>query len=135
LVESSGLELVEVKLGGVGAHTLVRVMVDKEKGVSIDECARLSSWISAYLEAENLIPYRFTLEVSSPGLNRPLTTLADFRRKKGEKITLFMRDKSDPRNQSHGTISSVEEDNLVFARNGSEEKISLALIEKAIIAI
>jgi ribosome maturation factor RimP len=46
-----------------------------------------------------------------------------------------MRDKSDPRNQSHGTISSVEEDNLVFARNGSEEKISLALIEKAIIAI
>lgn len=135
LAESSGLELVEVKLAGVGSHTLVRVFVDKEKGVSIDECARLSSRISGYLEAEDLIPYRYKLEVSSPGLDRPLTTQADFRRKRGERVTLFMRDKADPRNQSQGIISSVEDENLVFARNGSEEKIPLAIIEKAIIAI
>ena len=135
VIEESGLELVEFKLAGFGGNTMIKIFVDKERGVSIKECAELSRKISDYLDTQNLIPHRYTLEVSSPGLDRPLTGRADFQRKKGEKVTLFMKDKTDPRDQSSGTISLVEEDQLVFFCQGKEEKVPLNLIDKAILAL
>lgn len=135
MIEESGLELVETKLAGFGGNTIIKIFVDKEKGVSIQECARLSRKISDYLETENFILHRYTLEVSSPGLDRPLTSRADFQRKKGEQVTLFMKDKTDPRDQTSGTITSIEEDQVVLFCQGKEEKVPLNLIDKAILAL
>lgn len=133
LLEETGLELVEAQLAGMGGNSIVRIYVDRAGGVSIDQCARLSEKISDLLDAEDLIPHRYTLEVSSPGLDRPLKTKADFQRKKGEKVRLFLKDKTDRRNQVSGTISSVIEEELVLSTPSQELKIPLDLIEKALI--
>lgn len=135
LIEQEGLELVEVKVAGCGPNTTVRVYVDKAGGVSIDLCAQVSRMISDFLDAENLITHRYNLEVSSPGLDRPLTTKADFQRKKGEKITLFLKENADRRSQVTGIIDSVQAEDLVLDREGEVQKIPLSLIEKALIVL
>ena len=135
MVEQEGLELVEVKVSGFGSHTMLRVFVDRPGGVSIDRCAQVSRMISDYLDAEDIIPHRFNLEVSSPGLDRPLTTKADFQRKKGEKVTLLLKEKINPENRVTGTISSVEAEDLVLETQGEIQRIPLSLIEKALIVL
>jgi len=135
LLEQEGLELVEVKVAGFGSQTIVRVFVDRPGGVSIDRCAQVSRLISDYLDAEDFIPHRYNLEVSSPGLDRPLTSKADFQRKKGEKVTIFLKEKIDPENRVTGTINSVEADDLVLDSQGVVQKIPLSLIEKALILL
>ena len=134
LVEEERIELVELKIAGIGPATIVRVFVDKEGGVSVDRCARISRRISDYLDAQDLIPHRYNLEVSSPGLDRPLVSKADFQRKKGEKVTLYFKDQTDPRQRVQGVISSVEAEDLVLDSQGEVHKIPLSLIEKALIA-
>jgi ribosome maturation factor RimP len=134
LIEQEGLELVEVKVAGFGPVTTIRVYVDKAGGVSIEECARASRKISDYLDSADLIPHRYNLEVSSPGLDRPLTSRADFQRKQGEKVTLFMKDKSDPHEHLVGMITGLEGEELMLKTEAEEKKISLHLIEKALIA-
>ena len=135
LIEQEGLDLVEVKVAGFGSQTIVRVFVDRPGGVSIDRCALVSRMISDYLDAEDIIPHRYSLEVSSPGLDRPLTTRADFQRKRGERITLFLKQKPDPRDRVTGTISSVESEDLVLDTRGEIQRIPLSLIEKALIVL
>ncbi len=135
LIEQEGLDLVEVKVAGFGSQTIVRVFVDRPGGVSIDRCAQVSRMISDYLDAEDIIPHRYNLEVSSPGLDRPLTTKGDFQRKRGEKVTLFLKEKIDPENRVTGTISSVEAEDLVLDTQGEIQKIPLSLIEKALILL
>jgi ribosome maturation factor RimP len=135
LIEQEGLDLVEVKIAGLGSNTIVRVFVDKVGGVSLVQCTQISRLVSEYLDAEDLIPHRYNLEVSSPGLDRPLTTKADFQRKRGEKITLFLREKIDPENRVTGTISSVEFEDLVLDAQGEIQRIPLSLIEKALILL
>lgn len=125
----------EVKVAGFGSQTIVRVFVDRPGGVSIDRCAQVSRLISDYLDAEDFIPHRYNLEVSSPGLDRPLTSKADFQRKKGEKVTIFLKEKIDPENRVTGTINSVEADDLVLDSQGVVQKIPLSLIEKALILL
>lgn len=134
LIEQEGLELVEVKVAGFGSGTTVRVYVDKTGGVSIEECARTSRRISEYLDTGNLILHRYNLEVSSPGLDRPLTSRADFQRKQGEKVTLYMKDKSDSHEHLVGTIAGLEGEELVLKTEAEEKRIALNLIEKALIA-
>jgi ribosome maturation factor RimP len=126
---------VEVKVAGFGSQTMVRVFVDRPGGVSIDRCAQASRMISDYLDAEDIIPHRYSLEVSSPGLDRPLNTRADFQRKRGEKITLFLKEKINPENRVTGTISSVEAEDLVLDTQGEIQRIPLSLIEKALIVL
>ena len=135
LIEQEGLDLVEVKIAGLGSNTIVRVFVDKVGGVSLVQCTQISRLVSEYLDAEDLIPHRYNLEVSSQGLDRPLTTKADFQRKRGEKITLFLREKIDPENRVTGTISSVEFEDLVLDAQGEIQRIPLSLIEKALILL
>ena len=134
LVEVEEIDLVELKIAGIGPATIVRVYVDRPGGVSVDQCAQISRRISDYLDARDLIPHKYKLEVSSPGLDRPLVSKADFLRKKGEKVTLYFKDKTDPRQRVQGVISSVEAEDLVLDAQGEKHRIPLSLIEKALIA-
>src|SRR5262245_62668445 len=85
LLAQSDLELVDVELGGSSRGLVVRVLVDKPGGVSVEDCARVSRAVGDDLEASDAIPGRYVLEVSSPGIDRPLKRREDFERFAGER--------------------------------------------------
>ncbi len=106
VVEYYGVELVEIS-HFPGKFQTVRLLIDKKGGVTLDECAAVSRRLSADLDIDDVVPGRYTLEVSSPGLDRPLKTLADFRRKIGESVTLKFRDDESKRKSAKGIIAKV----------------------------
>lgn len=131
LIKEAGYELVEVEIKGGGYSSIVRIFIDKEKGVSVEDCAVISKRISDYLDTEDLIQSRYTLEVSSPGLDRPLTKENDFSRKKGEKIKLFTRDPQDNRNGLQGKIADYKENSLYLETDSETISIPAEIILKA----
>ncbi|MHC1697850.1 MAG: ribosome maturation factor RimP [Geobacteraceae bacterium] len=88
LVVSLGLELVEIEYKSEGRQMILRIFIDKEGGVTLDDCAAVSKEFSALLDVEDVIPGKFTLEVSSPGLNRPLKSLSDYDRYTGKLVKI-----------------------------------------------
>jgi len=131
LVKEAGYELVDVELKGGGPSSIVRIFIDKEKGVSVEDCASISKKVSDYLDTEDLMQSRYTLEVSSPGLDRPLTRANDFSRKKGETIKLFTRDPQDKRNGLQGKIADYKEDSLYLETESETISIPAEIILKA----
>lgn len=108
VVEYYGVELVELT-HFPGKHQTVRLLIDKRGGVTLDECAAVSRRLSADLDIDDVVPGRYTLEVSSPGLDRPLKTAADFKRKIGESVTLKFKDDEGKRKSAKGIIAKVNE--------------------------
>ncbi|MDD2321276.1 MAG: ribosome maturation factor RimP [Geobacteraceae bacterium] len=88
LVTSLGLELVEIEYKREGRQMVLRLYIDKEGGISLDDCAAVSKELSAVLDVEDVIPGKYALEVSSPGLNRPLKTTADYVRYVGRLVKI-----------------------------------------------
>ncbi len=86
ILESLQLELVEIEYKRTGREALLRLFIDKEGGVALDDCSDFSRELSLVLDVEDIIPCEYTLEVSSPGLDRPLKTQADYDRFKGRLI-------------------------------------------------
>lgn len=80
LLAKEGYELVEVELSGAGASTILRLFIDKQGGVTLDDCASVSEAVSAMLDVEDPLDSAYNLEVSSPGLDRPLRKPDDYRR-------------------------------------------------------
>ena len=109
-----GVELIELTYHRSKSQ-IVRVVVDKAGGVTVDDCAAVSRRLSADLDISELIPGHYTLEVSSPGLDRPLRAPADFRRKVGEKITLRYSDSDGKRRTVTGAIDMVNEGGVTLS--------------------
>src|SRR3954470_6262602 len=86
LAAQEGLELVDVELGGGGGRQTLRLYVDKDGGVSLDDCTAVSRAVSTALDVEDPIQGTYDLEVSSPGLDRPLRTPDHFQKYAGEKV-------------------------------------------------
>ena len=107
--EYYGVELVEVS-HYPGKHQTVRMVIYKRGGVTIEDCTAVSRRLSADLDFDEVIPGRYTLEVSSPGLDRPLKTPADFRRKIGESITLRYQDEDGKRKTAKGIVAKVDDE-------------------------
>jgi ribosome maturation factor RimP len=108
VAEYYGVEVVELT-HFPGKHQTVRLLLDKKGGITIDEIAAVSRRFSADLDIDDVVPGRYTLEVSSPGLDRPLKTQADFRRKVGESVTLKFRDDEGKRKSAKGIIAHVND--------------------------
>jgi ribosome maturation factor RimP len=85
---SNGLEIVEIELRGGGKSRMLRIFIDKPKGVTHEDCAKLSREVSTILDVEDAIPGSYVLEVSSPGLDRKLFRPADFERYQGSRVKL-----------------------------------------------
>lgn len=85
---SLGLELVDVEFKREGRQMFLRLFIDRQGGVSLDDCAGFSREVSATLDVEDLIPGNYTLEVSSPGLNRPIKTVDDYERFTGRLVKI-----------------------------------------------
>ncbi|MEW6117355.1 MAG: ribosome maturation factor RimP [Nitrospirota bacterium] len=107
--EGEGLELVGIDLLGQGRRTLLRVVVDKEGGVTIADCERMSRSLEALLDVEDPIKSPYVLEVSSPGLDRPLTTQRDFERNIEKLARVVTTEKIDNQTFFVGRIIDVGE--------------------------
>jgi ribosome maturation factor RimP len=111
-----GAELVELAVKR-GRTQLVRVVADREGGIDLDTCARVSEELSRMLDADDPIGGRYTLEVTSPGLDRPLRTARDLRRALGQKVRIVLA-----RSQLEGTLEDVGDERVrVETANGSIE--------------
>ena len=110
----AGYELVDIEYKQSGAGALVRIYIDypveSGKSISFDECTTLSREVSALLDVEDPIATHYDLEVSSPGIDRPLRTPAHFRRFIGSNVKVHMRQGLDGRNNFKGLLVSVSDD-------------------------
>ncbi|HMK60152.1 MAG TPA: ribosome maturation factor RimP [Dissulfurispiraceae bacterium] len=93
VADDEGLELIDVNILGSGRKMLLRITIDKEGGVTIGDCERVSRGIEALLDVEDLIKSAYTLEVSSPGLDRPLIKIQDFERSRGRLARIITAEK------------------------------------------
>jgi len=84
VVEGQGYELVDVELKGAGNHSVLRIFIDQRNGVSLKDCELVSHQVGTVLDVEDLIPFSYTLEVSSPGLDRKLVKESDYARFDGK---------------------------------------------------
>lgn len=134
---SLGLELVEVEYKREGRRMVLRLYIDKPGGVSLDDCADVSREIAAVLDVDDVIPGRHTLEVSSPGLNRPLKTKSHYEAYAGRlvKIKTFEMlpdDAGNLRKTFLGELLGVEGDMIrLKLREGQTASIPLPAVAKA----
>jgi len=126
-----GVELVDVQLLGSGPGQILRVTIDREGGVSLEDCQRVSRELEALLDVEDPIPGRYTLEVSSPGLDRPLKKREDFVKYRGRKARVVLRSAIDDRSFLVGRIAGVEGDDVLLDTGRKKVRIPLADIKSS----
>jgi ribosome maturation factor RimP len=132
IASSVGMEVVLVEVKGDGSHTIVRVYIDQPGGVTLDDCERFSKRLSVSLDVEDWIPSHYTLEVSSPGVNRPLVKESDFKRFTGQNAKVRTRLPVEGQRNFKGKITGVAQGRLELeVAPGKQIGIALADIEKA----
>lgn len=130
IADEQGVELFDIELHGRGKLTL-RVIIDKEGGVTLDDCEQFSRSLEAILDVENPIPVSYTLEVSSPGLDRPLREWKDFEKNIGKLARIVTVEKIENQNLFIGRILKVSSNFLRLLVDGQEIDIPLEKISKA----
>lgn len=110
-----GLELVEVEWIGQGPRSTVRIVIDKPSGVTIADCERAHKALSPALDVADIIAHAYTLEVSSPGLDRPLKRLQDYQRAMGKEVSLKLRHPLEGRWRLVGLLEEVGEREICVA--------------------
>lgn len=135
LIESSvvdmGFQLWGVQIIASGKHTTLRVYIDKDGGITVDDCADVSHLVSGILDVEDPFQGRYTLEVSSPGLERELFTLEQYQQYVGYFIKLSLRVPFDGRRRFKGLLSAIEDDEIVLQIDDEEYVLPFEMIEKA----
>ena len=106
---SEGLEIVNVELKGGGKHQLLRIYIDKPDGVTHGDCENLSHQVGTILDVEDAIPGHYTLEVSSPGVERKLLKPRDFERFQGKKAKITLREPVSNQRNWEGTLAGLDE--------------------------
>ena len=132
IVGSEGLELVEAEWKGALRGGVLRVYIDKPTGITHADCESVSHQLSAALDVEDLVPTNYTLEVSSPGLDRKLSRPADFRRFEGRKAKVRLCGALEGSRTVTGRIESSSQEGVsLVTANGEALKVSFADIELA----
>ena len=131
-VEALGYEIVGVEFVPAGARSVLRVYIDTDAGVDVDDCAAVSHQVSGVLEVEDPIPGQYALEVSSPGLDRPLFTAAHFRRFVGHEANIVLHESVVGRRRFKGTIKTMSDDEVVTLQvDGECFDLALDTVAKA----
>lgn len=132
LLPAMGLELFDVQFRREGHGWVLRLVVDKEEGVTLDDCSQVSRETSDFLDVEDVIEHPYHLEVSSPGLERPLRTVEECRRHLGKKARIKLKEKVDSRRVIIGELVTVEENELaVLSDEGETHRLEWENVEKA----
>jgi ribosome maturation factor RimP len=131
-----GLELVHVEVAGPDNKPIVRVFIDKPQGVTHDDCSEVSTHLGTILDVEDFIHASYTLEVSSPGLERGLYKRADYERFAGSNARMKTRQPIGGQRNFRGRLVGVEGDDVIFEdRTNGEVRVPLGLITKANIEV
>src|SRR5262245_50130153 len=133
------LEVFAVQFRREGSGMVLRVLIDRpgpaasaEDSVSVEDCVAVSRDLSAILDVEDLVPIAYTLEVSSPGLDRPLRGADDYRRFAGRFAKLVMREAVDGQKYFRGRLGGVADDHvLIDGEDGRQHRVPLAVITRA----
>ena len=136
---SYGLEIFDVQFRREAPGLILRVRIDRpgpaaraEESVSVEDCARVSRDLSAVLDVEDVVPTAYTLEVSSPGLDRPLRRPDDYRRFAGRRAKVVMRERVDGQGFFKGRLGGVDGAEVVIdADDGRTHRVPLNLIARA----
>ena len=138
-----GLDIFDVQFRREAAGMVLRVQIDRpgpaataEDSVSVDDCARISRDLSAVLDVEDVVPGAYTLEVSSPGLDRPLVRLDDYRRFSGRLAKVVLRSAIEGQTFFRGRLAGVESDGeasvvLIDGDDGGRHRVPFGLITRA----
>ena len=127
VLERLGYELVDLEYTSGRAASVVRLFIDRAEGIGLEDCATASREVSAVLDAEDPIPSAYTLEVSSPGFDRVLRTLAHFGRFVGERVHVELKEPRAGRRRYTGTLLAVDEDGI--ALEVDQEQVAMAFKE------
>lgn len=141
ITDELGIEILKISIGGGGHSQLLKVIVDRAGGVSSDELVRVSRGLALQLDAEDLIADAYMLEVTSPGLNWPLETAADFKRYEGEWVKVSFIDRTSQEGRNLGPVEA--EGDVSFrllieakkAKDNHEQVVSLSEVSKVVRAI
>jgi ribosome maturation factor RimP len=130
-VNASGYELVGLEFIRAGEHSTLRVFVDHENGINVEDCAEASRQISAVMDVEDPITVAYHLEVSSPGLERPLFKAAHYQQFVGHEVNLVLKMAMNNRRKWKGDIVAVEGELITLKVDGNDETFALSNISKA----
>ena len=131
-LKAQGLNLVDLIYRYEGRGLVLRVLLDRpEGGISLEECARLNTEISELLDEKDVLNARYIMEVSSPGLDRPLKTRSDFLRCIDRRVRFFLAESVNGKMEWAGTIIKVEEEAVCLDIGGEPVKVPLAKIIQA----
>jgi ribosome maturation factor RimP len=134
IILSQGLELVDIEFFSEPRGWVLRFYVDKEGGVTLEHCSRLSEQLGDVIDVKEIIPHRYILEVSSPGVNRILKKEKDFIQFRGEIIKVRVSEPVDGRKHFLGTLVGCRDGNIIIDGDAQQYSIPIALISKANIA-
>lgn len=130
-VEALGFELLGLELVRAGRHSTLRLYIDHPEGITVEHCAQVSREVSAILDVEDPIQTEYVLEVSSPGLDRPLFTPAHFAEVIGQKIDVKLAIPQDGRRKFKGELTAIEDDMLVVEVDGKPYRLLMDNVDKA----
>lgn len=132
ILEEDGIELVEINFFTMGAKSILRLLLDrKEGGITLGDCARVNTKIGRMLDENNLLQERYILEVSSPGLDRPLKTPGDFSRCINRKVRFFLSESIIGKIEIQGEIKGLTENSVVVQAEEENIEIPLAKVLRA----
>lgn len=134
-LDSEGFELVDVEYVKEGSNRFLRVFVDKPGGIDIDDCGKISEYLSVKLDETDPIPDAYFLEVSSPGAERPLKKTADFYKAVGQHVFVTTYEPLNGLKEFEGLLESYDETELVVKIGKKEHRIPTAKMASARLAV
>jgi ribosome maturation factor RimP len=132
-VKAAGCELWGIEFISQGRHSVLRLFIDSEEGITLDDCEAVSHQVSAVLDVEDPIKTEYNLEVSSPGLDRPLFTFTQFAKYVGEEVQVRLTMAVAGKRKFTARLESVDEEqqSLTFSHNEETWDVSFSLVDKA----
>lgn len=131
VVESLDYDFWGLEYVSQGKHSILRVFIDHENGIQVDDCAKVSRQLSAVLDVEDPISSEYNLEVSSPGMDRPLFTLEQFEKYVGQVVSVKLRFPFEGRRKFMGRLNGVEGSDVVVQVDNHEYCLPIDSIDKA----
>jgi ribosome maturation factor RimP len=125
VLEKNNFELVDVEYKKEGSHWYLRVYIDKEGGITLDDCQLVSEYLSDRLDEVDPIEHSYILEVSSPGLDRPLKKPRDFERNIGKEIEISLYSPIDKRKKFEGELIEFTGDKIIILYNGERKEFDM----------
>ena len=130
-VVETGKELLGIEYISAGNNSVLRLFIDHENGINVDDCAEVSRQVGAILDVEDPISSEYNLEVSSPGVDRPLFELSHFQAVIGETVNVRLSMPLNGRRKFKGTLAAIENDTLIVTVDGIDYELVINNVDKA----